>query len=65
MGGTIAIMLRELNARRDLLWLAVVIVAGTFLLPHLPGIEGPTRTELWETASMFNCSAEGNLRRLT
>ena len=61
MGGVMAIMWRELTARRDLLWLAVAVVAGAFLLPYLPGIEGPTRTELWETASMFCALAVGYL----
>jgi len=61
MGNTIAIFWRELTARRDLLWLAVAVVGGAFLLPYLPGIEGPTRTELWEAASMFCALAIGYL----
>jgi len=51
MGGTIAIMWREIKARRDLLWLASAVTVLVILLPYLPGLDGQTDREVWETAS--------------
>ena len=61
MGHAMAIMWREINARRELLWLALAVATMVMLLPFLPGLEGQTRADVWETASTFLCIGVGCL----
>jgi len=61
MGSTVAIMWREINARRDLLWLGVAVAVLVTLLPLMPGLEGQSTKDVWDTASTFFALALGYL----
>ena len=61
MGEAMAILRREINTRRDLLWLALAVAVIVLLLPFLPGLEGQTRADVWETASTLLCLCVGCL----
>jgi len=51
MNGTMAIMGRELMARRDLLLVAAAAAVMALLMPLLPGLEGHNREDVWTVSS--------------